>query len=145
MGEYLHKKYEKLADMEKKYYKKSDKPKVSVIIPVYNVESYIKTSLDSVVNQTLSDIEIIIINDCTPDKSMEIVREYAEKDERFVVLEQEINQGQGVARNRALDVAQGDYIIFLDPDDALELDACEKAYRQIATNNNDIVFFNFYS
>ena len=117
-------------------------PKVSIIIPVYNVEKYIRQALDSVVNQTLQDIEIICVNDCTPDNSFEIVKEYALKDSRFVLLEQETNQGQGVARNRALDIATGDYIMFLDPDDWYELNACEKAYNQIVKNNNEMVFFN---
>ena len=118
--------------------------KISIIIPVYNVENFIRKALDSVVNQTLKDIEIICINDCTPDNSFEIVKEYASKDSRFVLLEQEINQGQGVARNRALDIATGEYIMFLDPDDWYELDACEKAYNQIEKNKNEIVFFNLY-
>ena len=120
-------------------------PKISIIIPVYNVEKYIRQALDSVVNQTLTDIEIICVNDCTPDKSFEIVKEYASKDSRFVLLEQETNQGQGVARNRALDIAKGDYIMFLDPDDWYELDACEKAYNQIYKNQNDMVFFDLNS
>lgn len=119
-------------------------PKVSVIIPVYNVEKYITQALDSVVNQTLVDIEIICVNDCTPDKSFEIVKEYASKDKRFVLLENEDNCGQGVARNKALEIAKGDYIMFLDPDDWLELDACEKAYNQIVKNNNEIVLFGLY-
>ena len=119
-------------------------PKVSVIIPVYNVEKYITQALDSVVNQTLVDIEIICVNDCTPDKSFEIVKEYALKDKRFSLLELELNQGQGVARNKALEIAKGDYIMFLDPDDWYELDACEKAYNQISKNNNEMVFFNLY-
>lgn len=117
-------------------------PKVSIIIPIYNVEKYIRQALDSVINQTLKEIEIICINDCTPDNSFEIVKEYAKNDKRFVLLEMESNQGQGIARNRALDIAKGDYIMFLDPDDWFELDACEKAYNQISKNQNDMVFFN---
>ena len=119
-------------------------PKVSIIIPIYNVEKYIRQALDSVINQTLKDIEIICVNDCTPDNSFEIVKEYARNDERFVLLEMESNQGQGMARNRALDIAKGDYIMFLDPDDWYELDACEKAYNQISKNQNDMVFFDLY-
>ena len=118
-------------------------PKVSVILPVYNVEKYIREALDSVVNQTLRDIEIICVDDCSTDNSYEILQEYAQKDSRFVVLKQEVNQGPGVARNRGLDVATGDYIMFLDPDDWYELDACESAYNQIVKNNNDFAYFNF--
>lgn len=118
--------------------------KISIIIPIYNVEKYIRTALDSVVNQTLNDIEIICVNDCTPDNSFEIVKGYASRDNRFVLLEQETNQGQGAARNRALDIAKGEYVMFLDPDDWYELDACKEAYNQITKYNNDFSFFNLY-
>ena len=145
MGEYLHKEYDDYNQMNNIGHKKCENPKISIIIPVYNVEKYIRQSLESVVNQTLKDMEIIVVNDCTPDNSMQIVEEYASKDERFVIINQEKNQGQGVARNCALDVARGEYIMFLDPDDWFELDACEKAYNQISTNQNEMVFFNLYS
>ncbi len=118
--------------------------KISIIIPVYNVEKYIKKALDSIINQTLPDLEIICINDYTPDNSFSIVHEYASKDSRFVLLEQKTNQGPGNARNQALDIASGEYIMFLDPDDWLELDACELAYNQISKNQNDVVFFKFF-
>ena len=116
-------------------------PKISIIIPVYNVEKYLHQSLDSVVNQTLKDIEIICVDDCSTDGSYDILQEYASKDDRFVVLKQETNQGPGVARNRGLDTAKGEYIMFLDPDDWYELDACELCYNQITKNNNDLVLF----
>ena len=83
-------------------------PKISIIIPVYNTEQYIGLALDSVVNQTLKDIEIICIDDCSTDNSYEILKDYASKDDRFVVLKQETNQGQGAARNKALDIAKGE-------------------------------------
>jgi len=118
-------------------------PKISIIVPVYNAEKYLRQALDSVVNQTLKDIEIICVDDCSTDGSFDILQEYASKDERFVVLKQEQNQGQGVARNRALDIAKGEYIMFLDSDDWYELDACESAYEQISKNNNDFVIFNY--
>lgn len=117
-------------------------PKISIIIPIYNVERYIRQALDSVINQTLKDIEIICVNDCTPDNSFKIVKEYAAKDSRFILIEQEANQGQGVARNKGIDVATGEYIMFLDPDDWFELDACELAYNQIIKNNNDFILFD---
>lgn len=117
-------------------------PKVSIIIPVYNMEKYLRQAMDSVVNQTLKDIEIICIDDCSTDNSLMILKEYAEKDNRIILIEQRINQGQGAARNMALDMAQGDYIMCLDPDDWLELDACEIAYNQISKNGNDFVIFN---
>ena len=108
--------------------------KVSIIIPVYNRENYLPKALDSAVNQTLKDIEIICIDDCSTDNSLGILKEYASKDNRIIVLEQKENQGQGVARNRALDIAKGEYIMCLDSDDWLELNACELAYNQISKN-----------
>lgn len=119
-------------------------PKVSIIIPVYNVEQYIRQALDSVVNQTLKDIEIICIDDCSPDNCWNILNEYASKDKRFNIIHLEENKGQGYARNLALDMANGKYIMFLDPDDWLELNACELAYNQIEKNQNDMVFFDTY-
>lgn len=137
MGQYLMQKYDESLE-------KSTLPLVSVIIPVYNVEKYIKQALDSVVNQTLKNIEIICVNDGSVDNSFEIVKKYAQIDSRFVLLEQKNNLGQGVARNSALEIARGDYIMFLDPDDYYELNACEEAYNQISKNKNDIVFFNLH-
>ena len=120
-----------------------NKIKISVILPIYNVEQYLKQSLDSVVNQTLKEIEIICVDDCSTDNSYKILQEYASKDSRFVVLKQDKNQGSGAARNRALDIAKGEYIMFLDPDDWFELDACELCYNQIKENNNDLVVFKY--
>lgn len=124
--------------------KKLTNPKVSVIVPVYNVEKYIKQALDSVVNQTLEDIEIICVNDCTPDNSFEIVKEYAKSDKRFKIIELKENGGLGNARNIAIKEVTSDYIMFLDSDDWLETNACELAYKQIIENKNDFVIFGSY-
>jgi len=118
-------------------------PKVSIIIPVYNVENYLRDCLDSVINQTLSDIEIICINDCSTDGSLEILKEYAQKDNRIILINLEENHGQGYCRNLAIDQASGDYVMFLDSDDWLDLKACEIAYNQILQNQNDFVMFNY--
>lgn len=118
-------------------------PKVSIIIAVYNVEKYLRQCLDSLVNQTLQDIEFICVNDGSTDKSLEILQEYASKDSRFKIITQE-NQGPGIARNNAIEIATGDYIMILDPDDWLELNACELAYNQIFKNQNDMVLFTSY-
>ena len=112
-------------------------------MPVYNVEAYIRKSLDSVVNQTLKDIEAICVDDCSPDGSGRILDEYAAKDKRIRVFHLEKNGGPGVARNFALGKAKGEYIMFLDPDDWYELNACELAYNQISTNQNDMVMFAY--
>lgn len=90
--------------------------KVSVIIPVYNVEKYLRECLDSVVNQTLRDIEIICINDGSPDNSLAILQEYAKRDSRFVIVDQE-NQGVGRSRNTGIRKARGEFVCFMDPDD----------------------------
>lgn len=119
--------------------------KVSVIIPVYNVEKYLRQCLDSVVNQTLKDIEIICINDCSPDNSLSILEEYAENDNRIKIINLEKNGGLGNARNVAMQEVTSDYIMFLDSDDWLELNACELAYNHIKNRDNDFVFFNLFN
>lgn len=112
--------------------------KISVIIPVYNVEKYLKECLDSVVNQTLKDLEIICIDDGSTDGSSDILKEYSIKDERFVVINQE-NQGLSVARNNGLNIATGDYVAFLDSDDyLLNNDYYEKLYNACEKYNADI-------
>jgi glycosyltransferase involved in cell wall biosynthesis len=117
----------------------ADLPKVSVIIPVYNVEPYLRRCLDSVVNQSLRDIEIICINDASPDNSISILLEYAAKDTRIKVIDFEQNQGTAVARNAAMAVAQGEYIGFVDSDDYVDLDFYEKLYALAVESGADIV------
>ena len=112
--------------------------KISVIIPVYNVEKYLRECLDSVINQTLTDIEIICINDGSTDSSLDILNEYAQKDERIQIINQE-NKGAGVARNTGIDVATGDYLSILDSDDIFEPNMLEKLYNKSIATNSDIV------
>ena len=114
--------------------------KVSVIIPVYNVENYLAECLDSIVNQTLKDIEIICINDGSTDNSLEILETYAQSDDRFKIFNQE-NQGQGVARNHGIKLSQGEYIYFMDADDYLELNALEVFYNMSKSLDLDILIF----
>lgn len=116
--------------------------KFSVIVPVYNVESYIEKCLDSLVNQTLKEIEIICINDGSTDRSLEILEKFAQKDSRIKVISQE-NQGQGVARNNGIKVSRGEYIAFVDPDDWIENNALELAYNMAKENNAEVVHFNY--
>ena len=113
-------------------------PKVSVIIPVYNTEKYLRKCLDSVCNQTLSDIEVICINDCSPDNSLEILQEYAQKDKRIKIIDFKENKGAAVARNTGIDEAQGEYIGFVDPDDYIALNFYEKLYNKAIKNNADV-------
>lgn len=114
-------------------------PKISVIIPVYNTENYLRRCLDSVCNQTLSDIEIICINDCSTDNSLEILKEYSSKDSRIKLINFEENKGVAVARNTGIDVAKGEYIGFVDSDDFIDLDFYGKLYKKAAESNADAV------
>jgi len=115
--------------------------KVSVIIPVYNSEKVLNQCIDSVCNQTLSDIEIICVDDGSEDNSLKILKEYEKKDSRVNVLSQK-NRGAGVARNKGIDVANGEYIAFVDSDDWIEDNALEKLYNNIKSNDSDMVLFN---
>lgn len=117
------------------------KPKVSVIMPVFNTEQYVYEALMSIVNQTLKDIEIIVINDGSTDNSLQVVTEIAEKDPRLQVYCQE-NQGQSVARNFGISKAKGDYIYFMDSDDLLDMEALERCYEKCVAEDLDFVFFD---
>lgn len=115
-------------------------PVVSVIIPVYNVEKYLNQCLDSVLNQTLQDIEVICVNDSSTDGSLAILEEYAKKDERVTVVTQP-NSGAGAARNKGLSLAAGKYLSFLDSDDFFEPDMLELAYNKAEEDKADFVVF----
>lgn len=117
-----------------------DNIKVSVIIPVYNCELYIEKCLDSIINQTLKDLEIICIDDGSTDDSLKILNRYANNDKRIKVISIE-NHGQGFARNIGLNEAKGEFISFVDADDWMELDAYDILYDQIKKNDLDILFF----
>lgn len=113
-------------------------PLVSVIIPVYGVEKYIAQCLESVINQTYNNLEIIVINDGTRDRSAEIAKEYAAQDSRIKVYDFE-NGGLSVARNRGLEIATGDYISYIDSDDWIDLKLYEVLIDSALTNNADMV------
>lgn len=115
--------------------------KVSVIIPVYNVEKYIEECLISVVNQSLSDIEIICVNDGTKDHSMDIIENYAKTDARIVIVEKE-NGGLSSARNAGISVAKGEFIYFLDSDDYIATDMLEILYNEAIKYDLDNIFFD---
>ncbi len=117
-------------------------PKVSVIIPIYNTERYLPQCLDSVVAQTLEDIEIICVDDGSTDGSDAILREYAQRDERVIVVHQE-NQGLSAARNAGLDVASGDFIQFLDSDDWAEPTLLEDAYTRCVDDQAEMCIVRF--
>ena len=112
-------------------------PKVSVIIPVYNREKYLKQCLDSVINQTLQDIEIICIDDGSTDRSLKVLNEYGKKDGRIKILNQE-NQGPGLARNSGLKIARGEYIGFVDSDDWIDLNFYETLFTEAKKQDADL-------
>lgn len=120
-------------------------PKVTVIMPVYNAEKYLQRSLGSLVGQTLQDIEIICVNDGSTDCSLRLLRQWSEKDERIVVVDQ-LNSGAGAARNAGLCIATGEYLSFLDADDLFEPNMLLEAYNAAKTYEADIVVFgaDFY-
>lgn len=114
-------------------------PKVSVLVPVYGVEKYLSRCLDSVISQTLEDIEIVIVNDCTPDRSMDIVHSYAARDSRIKIVEHEVNKGLMMARRTGYMAATGDYITFCDSDDLMPADAVETLYNCAIESGADIM------
>jgi len=118
--------------------------KITVIVPVYNVENYLNKCLDSLINQTYKNLEIIVINDGSTDNSGEICQGYAQKDNRIIYVEQE-NGGQSEARNMGLDRMTGSYVTFVDSDDWVELDYVENLYKKITEYQADIAVGNYYS
>ena len=119
-------------------------PKVSIIMPTYNVEKYLEAAMESVINQTFSDIEIICVNDGSADNSLQILENYAKQDDRIKLINQQ-NQGVSVARNNGIAAATGEYIMFLDPDDTYDLTLCEKVVQKIDKENPDIVMWGHNS
>ena len=115
--------------------------RISVIIPVYNVAPYLKQCVQSLIQQTYKDLQIILIDDGSKDGSDLIMKELAVMDRRVVVVSQG-NRGVSAARNKGLSLASGQYILFLDADDYLETDALESAYRKLSEQSLDIVFFD---
>ncbi|WP_297277208.1 glycosyltransferase family 2 protein [uncultured Brachyspira sp.] len=115
-------------------------PFISIIIPVYNTEQYLKRCLDSVVNQTFKDIEIIIVNDCSPKNCDEIVKEY--NDERIFYIKHDINKGTLASRKTGSINANGKYITYLDSDDELYINACQLIYEEYKKREVDIVHFS---
>ena len=115
-------------------------PKVSVILPIYNVEKYLRKCLDSVINQTLKDIEIICVNDSSTDECENIILEYAKKDGRIKLINHLENQGLGYARNTGLINSNSDYISFIDSDDFVSADYIEYLYNTAIKYDTDIVF-----
>lgn len=123
-------------------FSKMNKVKVSIIVPVYNVEAYIARCLDSLVNQTLKEIEIIIVNDNTPDNSIKICEEYASRDNRIRIFSKE-NEGLGLTRNYGMKHANGEFIAFVDSDDFIDKDFYEKLYKGAQMKQADVCFAEY--
>ena len=121
--------------------KKNCIPKVSVIIPVYNAEKYLSNSLNSIINQTLKNIEIICINDGSFDNSIKILNYFKEIDNRIIIINQK-NKGVNFARNEGLKIAKGQFVLFFDSDDILIKDALEKLFELSVKNKLEILYFN---
>ena len=115
-------------------------PKISVVIPVYNAQNFMEESINSILNQSLKEIELICVNDGSTDNSLDMLNKFREKDARVKIIDKE-NGGCGSARNKALDNATGDYIYFFDPDDYVVPDAFEKLYDNAIQNDSDLVMF----
>jgi len=119
----------------------SSTPLVSIIIPVYNSEPYLEECIDSIINQTYRSIEIILINDGSTDRSHEIAKSYPIKDDRIIVLSQP-NRGVSAARNAGLNVAKGEYVLFVDSDDTIREDSVEVLCRHAMVSNTEVVLGN---
>ena len=117
------------------------KEKVSVIIPIYNVEKYLEKCLNTIINQTYKNLEIILIDDGSTDKSSTICDEYCEKDKRIKVIHKN-NEGVSSARNKGIELSKGKYIVFIDPDDYVTDEHVEVLYDCIISNNVDLVISN---
>lgn len=117
--------------------------KVSIIIPVFNTEKYLRRCMDSVMNQTLTDIEIICVDDGSTDQSLQILNEYSQKDDRVIVVHKE-NEGPTAARKTGLDRAVGEYVGFVDSDDWIEADMYESLYQIAVTYDTDLVTCGYF-
>lgn len=117
-------------------------PLISIVVPVYNVEKYLSKCLDSLINQTLSNIEIICVNDGTKDNSGEILLEYSNKDARIKVIEQQ-NTGLSGARNTGMKYVAGKYMMFVDSDDWIDTDTCEIVYNMAEKHNADLILWSY--
>ena len=121
---------------------KDEKIKISIVIPVYNCERYLDNCLNSIINQTYTDFEVIVVDDGSTDKSCEIYKCYEEKDQRIKIIKQK-NSGVSKARNKGIDNAKGKYLFFIDADDIIKSNMLEVMYNSIVKNDGDIAFSGF--
>lgn len=117
--------------------------KVSIIMPVYNVSRYLRNCLDSIVAQTMEDIELIVVNDGSTDDSLSILKEYEVQYPEWMHVYTTENRGVSHARNYGIERASGEYLLFVDSDDFVEPEICEKLYEKAAQDNNDVVICRY--
>ena len=118
-------------------------PKISIIIPVYNSEEFLEQCLNSAINQTLQDIEIVVINDASTDSSLQMIKEFQTKDKRIKLIDFKENKGNGYGRNEGVKTAKGKFILFLDSDDWLENTVAELTYKKAVESDYKIVVFGY--
>lgn len=120
-------------------------PLISVVIPLFNAEQYLETCLQSIVTQSLNNIEILVINDCSSDNSLEIAQKFASQDNRIKIINNQTNLGAGATRNLGIQLAQGKYIHFVDSDDYLEpIHAYKELYEYALLNRLDVLVFAYF-
>ncbi len=119
------------------------KKKVSIIVPIYNVEKYLNKCLDSIKNQTYQNIEVLMVDDCSPDKSYKIAKKYEQEDKRFKYIKREKNGGLSAARNTGIDNASGDYLCFIDSDDWISENYVSHLIKKASDDNADIVVCDY--
>ena len=118
-----------------------ENPKVSILVPIYNVEKYLSRCIESVLSQDFRDYELILVDDGSPDRCPQICDEYAKKDSRIKVIHKK-NGGLSDARNIGLDIATGEYVMFIDSDDFVDIDMMESMMNNMIDNNVDLVVCN---
>lgn len=116
-------------------------PAISIVVPAYNKESYIRQCMDSLINQTLKNIEIIVVDDASTDNTLQILRDYEKKDSRVKIIAKALNGGLHMARKTAVEATTGDYVLFVDADDEIELKTCEVLYSYVSSHPADILHF----
>lgn len=138
--DYYYLKYSNDKELMKTLNINTKKPRISVVVPVYNAEPFLNEAMNSLINQNFKDFEVICVNDGSPDDSLSILEDYASKDNRIKIINQK-NAGCGAARNKALDYCNGEYIYFFDPDDYIASNAFYKLYENAIINDSDLVIF----
>jgi len=119
-------------------------PKFSIIVPIYKVEKYIKQCMQSILNQTYKDFEVICVDDCGKDNSMKIVEKMAQNDNRIIILHHDKNKGLSAARNTGFEIAKGEYTLFVDSDDWLETNCLEVLEYHFSQVDIESITFDAY-